>query len=326
MTSVERVQRAVEFRTPDRVPIENLCGPDQSDIVMIGATPAFWEWQSAGNSVEECVDDLGCIRRRSEGDGTIGQIIGHPIDTWDKASEYRIHSVPDYYDRVMSQLESVPEDKYIYGDLGNALFCITSLRGLVNFFEDIYLHRSALEDLIDEITDFRASQIEMYAKTRRVHCVAMYDDWAMQTGLMIDPSIWTELFQPAYSSICTVAREYGMHSYIHMCGNPFAITGELIEAGFDILNYEQVKLMSIEHLGNLYAGKITFCLPVDAQSASTKCDEKRFQQEIQLLSQAYKLLGSRDGGFIVKNQGPWSVEQNFDYNECLERAFCAKQH
>jgi uroporphyrinogen decarboxylase len=252
------------------------------------------------------------------GDGTLGQIVGHPIDTWDKMSRYTIHSVHDYYDRVMRELQDVPPDKYIYGDLGTALYCVASLRGLVNFFEDIYLHRRSLEELIRKVTDFRVSQVEIYARTGRVHCVAAYDDWAMQSGLMISPEVWVELLKPAYARICAAAKESGMHAYIHMCGNPSSITDELIDAGFDILNFEQARLMGIERLGGKYAGKVAFCLPVDNQVTIASGDKDRIEAEVKLL---LHFFNTPRGGFIAKKYGQWEGDSEFDPHEYALQMF-----
>ena len=77
----------------------------------------------------------------------------------------------------------------------------------------------------------------------------------------------------------------------------------------DILQFDQPCLHDIKNLGKKYAGKVTFCCPVDMQlTLPTK--NKEF-----IAMQAHELVRNlhRNGGFIAKIPFNWMFLKN-DFN------------
>ena len=118
MRKKERVQRAIEFRGPDRVPFCTF-EPWVGDIFFMAVAPAR-DWQpdepyyphthpvayylnnwrfrkpvplDVQSPKYERQDEFGCVWRSSVED-TIGEVVGHPLKSWDDLERFRL---PDPY-------------------------------------------------------------------------------------------------------------------------------------------------------------------------------------------------------------------------------------
>ena len=50
------------------------------------------------------------------------------------------------------------------------------------------------------------------------HGIHFADDWGTQTGLMISPGLWRQLFKPRYARQFAFAHSLGLHTWYHCCG------------------------------------------------------------------------------------------------------------
>ena len=87
---------------------------------------------------------------------------------------------------------------------------------------------------MDMIVDFECELMAMAAR-HGFHGIHFADDWATQTGMMISPRLWRELFKPCYRRQFDRAHELGLHVWYHCCGNFLAIMEDFHEIGVDVL-------------------------------------------------------------------------------------------
>jgi len=119
-----------------------------------------------------------------------------------------------------------------------------------------------------------------------------------------------------------VAHQNNMFVYFHCCGAVRPIIPDLIDAGVNIINFDQPRLHGIKELSDKYAGKVTFCCPVDIQATLPKGDKKLIEQEA---NELVKYL-NRGGGFIAKIYGGWEgVGLDFDPSQYSKEVFSAMQ-
>lgn len=290
MNSKEIVKRAVEMKTPSKVPVLFFNKDiERSDIKMVGYGAAVDFKYKETNKSEwgfewEKLDD------------TMGQPKDPPIKSWDDFKTYipPDSDAPGRFEHLEKVIEA-NRDKYILAGLGISGFnIVTFIRGFENTLEDLYLERENIEKLIDMVFSFEKGIIRNYGRYE-IDGVGFGDDWGTQNSLMISPTMWREVFKPRYKEQFDLVHSYGMHVYFHSCGNIYDIIPDLIEIGVDILNLNQPDLFGIERLGRDFGGKVCFNCPVDHQTVAIKGTRAEIFDYVKRLNAN---LGKFDGGFI----------------------------
>jgi uroporphyrinogen decarboxylase len=136
-TSKENVIAAIEFGTPDRLPVvfDAFC---VSDVHGVG-----WNQIGTGDqTVKLTYDEWHCGWSRSDVKN-MGQVTVHPLDEWSKLSSYRWPDPDDpaLYEGMAARFVG-SDDKYILTGIFMVLFeRLHSLRGFQNLLEDMYVDR-----------------------------------------------------------------------------------------------------------------------------------------------------------------------------------------
>ena len=109
MTSKKRVKRAIEFRTPDRLPME-FSAFGVSDTVGFG-----WNQIGTGdNTKHETLDEWGCTWSRSDVKN-MGQVKGHPLEDWSNLSSYKFPDPDDpvFWEGLEEKARALDKDRYV---------------------------------------------------------------------------------------------------------------------------------------------------------------------------------------------------------------------
>ncbi len=307
-TSYEVVKSAIGFENPPRIPIEDLMDPENSDIVGVGFEPTLWKWSKIDEETEACTDLFGCVRHRQ--DQGIGEIQKPAMTGWDQFENFTLPDLQSLKEISAKQLQDLPEDKYVLGDLGQFLFKVFEIRGFEGAMFDFALYPGKMRELIKRLTDFAIERTRMYAELGGIHCISMYDDWGAQNSMLISPENWREFFLEEYHRLFQVAHEHHMHIYFHSCGAMGPIIPDLINAGVDIFNFDQPRLHGIKELSDKYTGKVAFSCPIDIQATLFKGDKNLIEQEAKELVKYLHLKG----GFIGKMFYSWENGEGLDFN------------
>lgn len=304
----EVVRRAIEFRSPPRVPI-HYCNRDfeHSDTLTTGyaATPG-WTPSEPG------MTEWGYIWRTL--DRTMGQPHQHPLADWAQLETY---VPPDPH--ASGRLDHLPEwsrtnrDRYLIFGIGISGFnCAMFLRGVEQFLMDLHIERTKAERVLDMVFGFENAIIEQLVPYD-LDCVKFGDDWGTQNGLMTNPTIWRTVFKPRYAEQYELVRRQGKHTWLHTCGNVWDIIPDLIEIGLDVLELLQPDLFGVERLGREFGGHICFCCSVDHQRRACYGSREEIFDYARRLKQN---LGRHDGGFIAYIEDYSSLgmsEQNYQW-------------
>jgi len=200
MNSVERVNAAIYFSGPDKVPVINF-GKANSDVFPlvtlpskdwkpghaedeIGLFPHFsiFEWETPEWARDpkyknwkklprEEIDEWGCIWDR---DGT-GSTMGHPgrpsLTDWSNLDKYLERYTPDPEDKnrysiFIKSSESVRGKKYLMGLLGpEAPFMAASnMRGFKNFLIDHRRNPDKVKLLLAHLTEYFVKNMKTWVK------------------------------------------------------------------------------------------------------------------------------------------------------------------
>jgi len=316
VNSYEIVKAAVDFANPPRIPIEDLSIPNKSDIVGVGFEPAIWEWNSLSDGIQECVDLFGCVRRRH--DQGIGEVYKAPLETWDDFSSLKMPDIFNLKASTLLQLKSLPKDKFVFGDLGQCFSKIFEIRGFENTLIDCALYSDQIKKLTRWLATFAYERVNMYTEIGNIHAISMFDDWGTQSSMLLSPERWRQLFLEEYRKLFEHIHNNNMYVYFHCCGMVEPIVSDLIEIGVDIINFDQPRLHGIGHLGQKYAGKVTFCCPVDIQATLPTGNKEVVKSEaIELVRHLH-----HHGGFIAKIYRDWSANTGtFDIAEYSKSIF-----
>jgi uroporphyrinogen decarboxylase len=72
------------------------------------------------------------------------------------------------------------------------------------------------------------------------------DDFGMQNGMMISPSMWKEMLENGFRDYIRVAKDYGTRVMHHTCGSVYSIIENFIECDLDILQSLQPEALNMD--------------------------------------------------------------------------------
>ncbi len=291
MTPREIVYRAIEFRSPPRVPVKYKNRDlELSDVLSTGYdTPAGFKPSEPG------MTEWGWAWRTL--DNTIGQPQSHPLSDDLAVDTYR---PPDPYAPGRLDLARADigrwKDKFVKFSMGISGFNLAIfLRGMENLLTDLCLQPARASKVIHYIFDFESAIIDQLGPLA-ADCVAFGDDWGTQEGLIIAPAAWRKVFKPLYADQFARARKAGKKTWMHTCGNVREIIGDFIDIGLDVIELLQPDVMGVESLAREFGGKICFCCSIDHQRLAINGSRQEIFDYARRLND---LLGSRHGGFIA---------------------------
>ena len=179
---------------------------------------------------------------------------------WDHAGED--HFYEDLRRRCLVLREST--DRALMITCGCNLFeWGTFLRGMVNYLMDI-------ESEPDFIIELNEALMERHLESLRKTCEAVGDvvdilrfgdDLGMNTGIFMSREKYCELFKPYHTKLNEYVHTHSnMKTFLHSCGSISPIMGDLIDAGYDIINPVQTtaKDMDPAMLKREFGKDITF--------------------------------------------------------------------
>jgi len=280
MTSRERVLRALEFRTPDRVPrdiwalpavslyqkadYEELVARFPMDIAMPCATPGTTAMGADFTQVGQYTDEWGSVWAIAEA-GVVGEVVRPALDDWSKlATCLPPWSLIRQRDRDAVNRQCAANDRFMLSSCMSRPFeRMQFLRGSAQLFMDLAYGDAEVFKLRDLVHGFNLQDIAWWCQTD-VDGVMFMDDWGTQEALLISPKLWREFYKPLYRDYCQLIHQAGKKAFFHSDGHIMAIYPDLIEVGVDAVN-SQLFCMDIEDIGRQFKGQITFWGEMDRQ-------------------------------------------------------------
>ena len=297
-TSREVIRNAIEFSSPDRLPI-NYEGPNGSDIYWVG-----WNQIGTGDKSKRFTyDEWHCGWRRTE-QANMGQITEHPLTDWSLLEGFAWPNPndPALYEGMKERVAK-RGDKYVLTSIFMLLFeRLHGLRGFENLLADLYWERDKVEYLADRIVAYDLAVIDNIKALcpSEIDGFSFTDDWGTETALMINPTLWREVFMPRYKQIFDRCHAHGWHVWMHSCGRVNDIIEPLIEIGCNVLNLQQPRALGIEEIGKRFAGRICFETTCDIQHTLPFASDDEVEAEAKLLTAHW---GTDCGGLILSDYG-----------------------
>ena len=236
--------------------------------------------------------------------------------------EFPDFSKPEDYQTVIECKTRNP-DKWIIGSMPGFTFNIArKLFRLENYFVKLMLERDKIHRLHDRIDKVLIDMIQNYARAG-VDSIMFAEDWGTQMQTLISPKLWYEEFYPRFKRLCGVAHDCGIKVFMHSCGAIGAIIPGLMDAGVDLLQFDQPTLHGIDTLASYQEkGRITFWCPVDIQKTLQTKDEQKIRAEArELLDKLWRGRGGFIAGYYSDNAsiGLDPVWQEYACDEFIKR-------
>lgn len=159
---------------------------------------------------------------------------------------------PDFYKQLREKAKQLYEqtDRAIMIGFGGNLFEWGQfLYRTDEFFMNLISHREEMERMLDKLTEIHLQNLEpvLEAVSGYVQIIQMGDDLGMQSGPMISPKMYREVFFPRHKRIYqTIKDKSDLYVFLHSCGEMSEFIPDLIEAGVDIINPVQTNTAGME--------------------------------------------------------------------------------
>jgi len=156
-------------------------------------------------------------------------------------------------------------DKFLLSDISARPFeRLQFLRGTENLFIDLGYGKSELYQLLEMVHEFYLEDIRGWCESD-VDGIFMMDDWGSYQHLLINPTVWREIFKPRYKSVFEAVHSAGWHVWLHSDGHINAIIEDLLALDVDVLNLQQPLVNGIDEIGKRFAGRVCFESTCDIQ-------------------------------------------------------------
>lgn len=295
MDPLEVVRRTLDFDNPPRV-ARSFPPSDMVCASVIVPNPKG-DWVQIADRSWERTDEWGnlWVRIDKTSKGQVKRGVLDNLDLWASIT-LPDFSNPMYYQEAKVKFEANAHLWKIGCIHGLTFSIVRKMRKLEQYLMDIILEREKLSVLHNRIDRLIMDQIDNFARIG-ANSIMFAEDWGTQDRLLINPILWREEFKPRYKKLCSYAHNCGLRVFMHSCGKITDIIPDLIEAGVDLLQFDQPSLHGIDTLRQMQLlGKITFWCPVDIQKTLQTRNEDLIRAEARELID--KLWRGR-GGFVA---------------------------
>ncbi|MEG1012972.1 MAG: uroporphyrinogen decarboxylase family protein [Clostridia bacterium] len=221
------------------------------------------------------------------------------LEDWDDLDAFAAHmpacQEPHVFDGVRKAVEAAG-DRYVAGCFWRVFHeRLWAIRGMENLMCDYYDDMPNLKRLGRMLLEYNKGLVDGYAACG-VDGIFTSDDLGHQTGPMMSPAIFRELYLPLYAELIEYTHQKGLHFILHSCGDNSLLMEPLIEAGVDVFHPIQTGCMDVEKTVRDYGDRISFLWGVDVQHL---LPEESPQTVEQVLRKEKALLYKQQGGLLI---------------------------
>lgn len=324
MNSKDRVRKAANHITPDKVPANFSCvgsvmdsllkrygfsEPEQVytkfDIDIRCISPKY-----IGPELKTCCEGSDMIVESHWGWKTrlhwtgreYNEIISYfPLDgfnTLDELEKYRWPS-PDWFDyeSIKYQCDKFKDTAIMTGHEGPFQIA-TFLRSTEKLFTDMALEPDFAHRIFDRMVEF---ELEFYerifeAADGQIDILRPHDDYGTQISLLFSLDMWREYFKENTRKLADLAHKYNAFYQQHSCGAISSIIPELIDCGADILEpLQKVKGLEPDVIKRDFGDKLCFQGGIDTQGLLPFGTPDDVRRE----TRYYIETLNRNGGYIL---------------------------
>lgn len=180
----------------------------------------------------------------------------------------------------------------------------TFLRRMDNFLMDTYADPENVEALVDELMIRHLATLEKVCEAVGdvVDVLRFGDDLGMDTGMFMSQEKYQTLFKPYHTKLNEYVHKHSsMKTFLHSCGSIYPIIGDLIDAGYDVINPVQTTAYQMDPatLKREFGKDITFW----GGGCNTRSILNRSKpEEVYEYSRRMIDIFAGDGGFVFNQE------------------------
>ena len=313
MNSRERVNRAIEFNNPDRVPISHAVlpaaqlkyGEPLAEILTEFKDDFGWDFMNDLPYDEypplykegRNIDDFGTVWQ-VERAGICGIPVEPPIKNLENIKDYKWPKVfsagPPSGRQYSGHMIDGEGQWYPRGAWITYFEQMQQLRGMENFLMDIVYESKELLQFMDDMLAFNLAWIDRWIGLD-YDGLQFADDWGEQNRLLIKPDSWRRLFKPVYAEMFKKVKDAGMHVWYHTDGHINEIFPDLIEIGADVINC-QIAVIGHDWIAENVRGRVTIRTDIDRQHVLPFGSPAEVKEEVQ---RTFDACGGKEGGIVA---------------------------
>ena len=172
----------------------------------------------------------------------------------------------------------------------------TFMRGMEEMLIDLMLAPDFVDQLLRKLADYILATMKILFQRFEFECIAVSDDYGTQKNLIMSPADWRKHIKPLLQEIYSLAKQHNRKVFHHSCGNNYAVIGDMIDIGLDILHPIQPETMDILQLKKEFGRDLTFCGGLGTQEILPHGTPRQVRDEIKRLKQRM----GRGGGYILE--------------------------
>ncbi|MHB9037968.1 MAG: uroporphyrinogen decarboxylase family protein [Armatimonadota bacterium] len=325
MNHKERFYAAVDHKTTDRPPTDFIAEPLVIERIVRHMGTADYEAALAKLDIDirhinhnefrpapvrdetGAYTDIWGVRRRPVTNqfGSYDEVDFRPlaeITSMDQVEKYPWPS-PDIFDFItLEERCKAYQGNYaiVLGSPGimDLINSTSFARGMELVLMDIGLQDPVGLALMEKRQEFFLEVAERALKAAKglVDVLWIGDDYGTQTGQLINPNLWKQLFGPKMKAFVDIGHKYGARVMLHSCGSNRALLPLWIDMGLDIFQAVQVEAegMEAEGLFRDFGRDITFHGMIGLQSVLSHGSSDDVRREVE---KTIRLSGG--SGYVV---------------------------
>ncbi len=328
MNHRENYLRAYRFQTPDYIPIASgypsmmWTHYDPQDLQNLMAThPILFPGYAPGDRRENRVEtrpDLiagrpytdywGCTWETMF-TGMVGHVSKHALADWENFDGYQAPNpaVTDGllaldWQTLQSWAVAARRVDYLlafYLPHGHTFLRLSDLRGFENLVYDMADEDARFLKLLQMLEDFNLDLTRRYIALQP-DVIGVPEDLGMQDRLAISPRLYRKFIKPSYLKMTRLIKQHGILVHEHTDGYMMEIVDDLIEAGGDILNLQDL-VNGIDNIARAIKGRLAIELDIDRQAVTVSGTPADIDDH---LRECVMKLNSPQGGLGLVYQ-PW---------------------
>lgn len=175
-------------------------------------------------------------------------------------------------------------------------------RRMENALADTIAEPEAVAHFLEKIQKVVMKTIDL-AWSCGVDSLWFVDDWGTQHSPFISPEAFRTLFKPVYKAAADELHNRGMKLMLHSCGKVWDYIPDFIDAGIDVLQFDQMELSGTENLTRAFGKQVTFWASVDIQKVMPTGDRAYIEETARNMLRLMRTYA--DGSFIARDYGNW---------------------
>ena len=202
--------------------------------------------------------------------------------------------LPSWIDRI----NSYADDFCVFGSVCEPHEMIWRILGTENVLLKIGEAPDEVAEFVRRLGDFLVGLVKGQAAAARgkLTGIVVWGDIAYSRGMFFSPAYWRKIYLPQLKRICAAAREEGLRTIYHGCGNASTVYEDMIGAGVDAYNPLEAKAgLDVVELKRRFKGRWAFNGNIDVRVLASN-DRGRIRQEV-----LRKLNAAKGGGYILQS-------------------------